>query len=328
MHRRAALAVVLLLALMPSGALAAKPPARATPLPAGLEAAVSPPALESVCPLGITGPAVFSVDYVLPPNDAYFLRVRPLRCAGCPDSVGIWTSTLEITLDFPVPCSMPVALGLVAALGDSACAPPDPSHPMCTSDTTNLVAATAGIHTFTRTLVQPCAVTKNAYLRLIFLAEGAGCAGDGLRPRFVTTASCTLCVAYNYYASDSADLCALQLPGLPLISAVADSCFPRALLGVGHPGPPRFTLRVAPNPSSADVEIQLELPRAEEASVDVCDVAGRRVRTMFRGAAEAGTRSWRWDGRDERGDPVRAGVYFARVRTASGQSARTIVLQR
>lgn len=328
MRRRAALLAVILAAAITPSAFAAKPDPRVTRLPIDAATATSPPESEALCTLGITGPAAFSVDYLLPPNDAYYLRVRPTRCSGCIDSAGVWISSIQLTLDFPVACAMPVSFGLVRPKGDSLCAPPDPAALIRGPLGTNLIAATPGVHAFTLPLGQPTAIGLDTYLRIVFPSEGAGCAGDGMRPRFVTTSSCTLCVAWNYYPSDSADMCALQLPGLPLISAPADSCFRPGVLGVGEAPRTPFSLRVSPNPTWTDADVQLVLAQAERVRVDVCDIAGRRVRSLFAGALDAGVRSLRWDGRDDRGARLRSGLYFVSVRSPRGEQARAVVLAR
>ena len=62
--------------------------------------------------------------------------------------------------------------------------------------------------------------------------------------------------------------------------------------------------------------ISFEVERTSRAHLAVYDTMGRHVRTLFDGAA-SGVQSVQWDGRDEAGTPVSAGVYFARV-TADG----------
>jgi flagellar hook assembly protein FlgD len=57
-------------------------------------------------------------------------------------------------------------------------------------------------------------------------------------------------------------------------------------------------------------------------AVEITDVAGRRVRTLeARGASE----SFDWDGRDQSGAQVPAGIYFARVTTTEGVAGARIV---
>ena len=53
---------------------------------------------------------------------------------------------------------------------------------------------------------------------------------------------------------------------------------------------------------------------AERVDLRIFDVRGRLVRTLMSGdALRAGITPVRWDGRNERGDPVASGVYIARM---------------
>ncbi len=91
-------------------------------------------------------------------------------------------------------------------------------------------------------------------------------------------------------------------------------------VGVG-PGaaPARLAFRTPwPNPARGEVRLTLALPAAGRADVEVVDLAGRRIATLHRGVAPAGSLALRWDGRDESGSLAPAGVYYARARTAGG----------
>ena len=52
---------------------------------------------------------------------------------------------------------------------------------------------------------------------------------------------------------------------------------------------------------------------AERVSLIVYDVLGRRVRQVWQGPLRAGTHRFTWDGRDEAGKAVAAGVYLYQV---------------
>jgi flagellar basal-body rod modification protein FlgD len=56
------------------------------------------------------------------------------------------------------------------------------------------------------------------------------------------------------------------------------------------------------------------------------DVAGRRVRKLIDGTRSSGRHDVRWDGRDDAGQAVAAGVYLARVVAAGGMDYRKLVL--
>ncbi|MEO5617707.1 MAG: FG-GAP-like repeat-containing protein, partial [Candidatus Eisenbacteria bacterium] len=76
----------------------------------------------------------------------------------------------------------------------------------------------------------------------------------------------------------------------------------------------------APNPARFTTRFEYAIPadRAGE-SVDLAlfDLSGRRVRTLVRGAAQAGRRSVSWNLRDDEGDAARTGIYFARFQLGS-----------
>ena len=77
-----------------------------------------------------------------------------------------------------------------------------------------------------------------------------------------------------------------------------------------------------PNPFHSQTTIAYHLPEPAEASVVVYDVRGRQVRTLEDpGSKPAGWHHVPWDGRNQRGDAVPAGVYFYRVR--AGTSVKT-----
>jgi hypothetical protein len=77
--------------------------------------------------------------------------------------------------------------------------------------------------------------------------------------------------------------------------------------------PERFALYPPrPNPSGGRIWIDLDVPRHDEAvlELNVYDVAGRRVRELIGGERPAGRHTMSWDLRDGGGRRVGAGVYF------------------
>ncbi len=69
-----------------------------------------------------------------------------------------------------------------------------------------------------------------------------------------------------------------------------------------------------PNPFNPAVVIPLDLAMdAAGVSLTVYDVLGRRVRQLWQGALGAGAHRFTWDGRDEVGKGVAAGVYIYKV---------------
>lgn len=117
------------------------------------------------------------------------------------------------------------------------------------------------------------------------------------------------------------------------LGAVRDSFEIRKGSPVAVPGPAArgagTTLRVAgPNPSSGGpVRLAFELPRAGQVALSIVDAAGRHVRDLSAGRQhEAGPHTATWDGRDEGGRGVPAGLYFALLDADGARRTARIVL--
>jgi FlgD Ig-like domain len=83
-------------------------------------------------------------------------------------------------------------------------------------------------------------------------------------------------------------------------------------------------LRVTPNPQTGAARVRVEGVAPAPATLDVFDVVGRRVRRMI-GDALAG---FSWDGRDDAGARLNAGIYMLRVTTAAGTwSGKSLLLR-
>lgn len=91
------------------------------------------------------------------------------------------------------------------------------------------------------------------------------------------------------------------------------------------PRPGAARIAAAPNPFNPRTSFHVTLPGAARATVTIHDLRGRLVRSLPLGAAPAGDRQVSWDGRDAHGDDAAAGVYLARLVTATGVLARTSV---
>jgi hypothetical protein len=85
--------------------------------------------------------------------------------------------------------------------------------------------------------------------------------------------------------------------------------------------PARFRLDPSlPNPANGPTQIRYELDRESPVTLKVVDVSGRVVRTLVSGSVPAGPHSVEWDGTDENGNDVAAGLYLYRLE-APGQRA-------
>jgi hypothetical protein len=91
--------------------------------------------------------------------------------------------------------------------------------------------------------------------------------------------------------------------------------------------PREMAFTVQPNPART-ARFSFSLPQAEEVEIDIFDVAGRQVATLFRGWLPAGSHSREWSGASN-GSSVRAGVFFARLKAGGKTRAlRTVILGR
>lgn len=97
-------------------------------------------------------------------------------------------------------------------------------------------------------------------------------------------------------------------------------------VGVEDDNAPAFSLGPAyPNPFLGAARFDFSLAEAGSARMEVFDLSGRRVATIVSGNLTAGRHAARWDGRDEGGRVVGAGVYLVRLTTGGRTlSARVI----
>ncbi|MFN8547985.1 MAG: FlgD immunoglobulin-like domain containing protein [Candidatus Eisenbacteria bacterium] len=101
-----------------------------------------------------------------------------------------------------------------------------------------------------------------------------------------------------------------------------------AATAVGDAGAPRAALAAGPNPSRDDVLIRYFATQAPTARLDVFDAMGRRVRTLPSAKWTVGWQEVRWDGKDDAGRRVAAGIYQVRLATpGETRSVRVVRLQ-
>ena len=84
----------------------------------------------------------------------------------------------------------------------------------------------------------------------------------------------------------------------------------------------------APNPlvHSATGMIRFSMAREGNAMIEIFDLNGRRVKTVFDGVAAQGTNEVAWNGTDEFARPVASGVYFYRLHAGNADYAKKLVV--
>jgi hypothetical protein len=89
-----------------------------------------------------------------------------------------------------------------------------------------------------------------------------------------------------------------------------------------------LSVRAVPNPFFRSVSLRLAEPVATAPSVAIFDAAGRLVHTAWYEAADGRALDVTWDGRDDRGREVPAGIYLVRVEGPAGVARGRLVKTR
>ncbi|MGB3480208.1 MAG: T9SS type A sorting domain-containing protein, partial [bacterium] len=89
--------------------------------------------------------------------------------------------------------------------------------------------------------------------------------------------------------------------------------------------PLAFCLGVYPSPFTRRTQISYALPKASAVDVVVYDVTGKRVKTLISARLDPGYYKTAWQGDDEIGRKVAAGVYFILMNTSDFASQRKVI---
>lgn len=107
-----------------------------------------------------------------------------------------------------------------------------------------------------------------------------------------------------------------------------------AALGIGDrppssPLPKSFSLsQNYPNPFNPSTTIDYSIPEGErvQARLKIFDIRGRLIRTLLDTEKKPGRYSIHWDGRDDKGEEVRSGVYLYRIEAGDFTSTKKMIL--
>ena len=275
--------------------------------------------LANVFPCGtlpVLGLAVaIAVACLLPPP----ARASGVTVALLPDS-GFVSAGSEFTLELRVTASGSSFNGYDAVIAyDPAVLTFLPASPSTLQEGAYLKAACGNtFHYFT-------SASDSLVISHVLLCNGVSLPGPGqlykLRFRASTTPQWTwVRIRHVQFYDDGL----FVNPAHPVDAAVAIGV-PVGVPGPG-PAPTETRVKVAPNPCRAAAAIVVETAVAGEQQVVVCDVQGRAVRHLDRGAFAPGTRRVAWDGRDDAGVRLAPGVYRVLVNTPGKTAGARIVL--
>ncbi|MEK7727913.1 MAG: T9SS type A sorting domain-containing protein, partial [candidate division KSB1 bacterium] len=80
-----------------------------------------------------------------------------------------------------------------------------------------------------------------------------------------------------------------------------------------------------PNPFKHSTRLQYGLPTRAEVTLAVYDILGRNIKTLVQRVEEAGIKFVTWEGTDELGRTVSAGLYVCQLRAGDFVQTRKLV---
>jgi cyclophilin family peptidyl-prolyl cis-trans isomerase len=83
-------------------------------------------------------------------------------------------------------------------------------------------------------------------------------------------------------------------------------------------------LQVSPNPFLGNLAINCELKTDQQISLEVYNLKGQKLRSLFSAFHKAGDLSVHWDGKNGEGQELTAGVYLLRLKSPTGSIYRKI----
>jgi hypothetical protein len=81
-----------------------------------------------------------------------------------------------------------------------------------------------------------------------------------------------------------------------------------------------------PNPFNPITTLRYDLPEQANINIIIYDMLGRDVRTLVNEKQEAGFKSVKWNGRNDMGQTVSAGMYFYRIQAGSFSKVQKMIL--
>ncbi len=110
-----------------------------------------------------------------------------------------------------------------------------------------------------------------------------------------------------------------DMSGAEFTSARIGVTVPRVVLSLGQN---------SPNPFNHLTSFEITLPERSDANVSIYDVSGRHVARVASGVRDAGDYDLDWNGTDDTGRRLPAGVYFYKLEASGKVLTRKLVLMR
>jgi len=94
------------------------------------------------------------------------------------------------------------------------------------------------------------------------------------------------------------------------------------------PTPSRIVLKNHPNPFNPETSITFNAPTSGMAELKVYNIKGQMLKTLHQGNLSKGHQSFRWDGKDDSGNPVSSGIYFVKLDMGGVQNVHKMMLMK
>ncbi|MDD2230381.1 MAG: FlgD immunoglobulin-like domain containing protein [Candidatus Cloacimonetes bacterium] len=91
---------------------------------------------------------------------------------------------------------------------------------------------------------------------------------------------------------------------------------------------PKLYMANYPNPFNPDTTLRFSLPEDAEVILDIYNLKGQKVRKLLSGSQTAGMHTCLWDAKDNSGNKVSSGIYFAVLSTHGNQLSRKMLLMK
>ncbi len=89
------------------------------------------------------------------------------------------------------------------------------------------------------------------------------------------------------------------------------------------------SLNIYPNPfnsANGNLNLSYQAKQTDFVTVDIYNVRGQKVNTIFKNNLSSGTHTFTWNGTDSKGTQLSAGIYFFNISTSAGMKGRKIIL--
>jgi hypothetical protein len=83
---------------------------------------------------------------------------------------------------------------------------------------------------------------------------------------------------------------------------------------------------ISPNPFRKETRIAFHLENSEKVTMAVYTISGQMIRTLVSGNLPGGDHEIAWDGKDDRGSQVSAGIYVLKMESGNNVDIRKLIL--